>query len=107
MLEPPEIQEYAEASTTPSTDLLKRLAEETKETLRAPQMLTGPVEGRLLEFLVFALQPQRVLELGTYSGYSALSMAAAMPDDGELITCDVWEEANEVARGGLFRGRGV
>ena len=48
-------------------------------TLRAPQMLTGLVEGRLLEFLVFALQPQRVLELGTYSGYSSLSMAAGAP----------------------------
>jgi len=98
MLEPPEIQEYAEASTTPPTDLLERLAEETKETLRAPQMLTGPVEGRLLEFLVFALQPQRVLELGTYSGYSSTSMAPLLPPGGHIDTCEVDETHAAVAR---------
>src|SRR5687768_6220545 len=61
-------------------------------------MLTGAVEGRFLEMLVWISVARRVLEIGTYSGYSALSMAAALPPDGELITCDVWEEANEVAR---------
>ena len=61
-------------------------------------MLTGAVEGRFLEMLVWASGARRVLEIGTYSGYSALSMAAALPDDGVLITCDVWEEAHEVAK---------
>src|SRR5688500_5670317 len=61
-------------------------------------MLTGGVEGRFLEMLVWAMNARRILEIGTYSGYPPLSMAAALPDDGELITCDVWEEANEVAR---------
>jgi caffeoyl-CoA O-methyltransferase len=96
--EPSELTEYAEAHSTPPDALLARLFEETHEKLASPQMLTGAIEGRFLELLVWASGARRILEIGTYSGYSALSMAAAMPDDGELITCDVWEEANEVAR---------
>ena len=53
-------------------------------------MLTGPVEGAFLQMLVWASGARRVLEIGTYSGYSALSMAAALPPDRELITCHVW-----------------
>ena len=98
MPEREEIEEYAQAHSTLPAELLQRLYAETHEKLRAPQMLTGPVEGRFLEMLVWVSNARRVLEIGTYSGYSALSMAAALPDDGELITCDVWEEANEMAR---------
>jgi caffeoyl-CoA O-methyltransferase len=61
-------------------------------------MLTGPIEGRLLEFLVFALRPKRVLELGTYSGYSSLSMAAALPPGGHIDTCEVDPAHAGVAR---------
>jgi caffeoyl-CoA O-methyltransferase len=96
--EPEELDEYAQAHSTPPDELLQRLYDETHEKLEAPQMLTGPTEGRFLEMLVWASKARRVLEIGTYSGYSALSMAAVLPDDGELITCDVWEEANEMAR---------
>jgi caffeoyl-CoA O-methyltransferase len=96
--EPEEIDEYTRAHTTAPDDLLQRLYDETNEKLAAPQMLTGPVEGRFLEMLVWASGARRVLEIGTYSGYSALAMAAALPDDGELITCDVWEDAHEMAR---------
>lgn len=98
MPEPEELDEYARAHTTPPDEPLQRLYDETHEKLSAPQMLTGPVEGRFLQTLVWAAKARRILEIGTYSGYSALSMAAALPDDGELITCDVWEEANEIAR---------
>jgi caffeoyl-CoA O-methyltransferase len=52
-------------------------------------MLTGAIEGRLLEFLVFLGQPRLVLEIGTYSGYSALSMARALPAGGRIITCEL------------------
>lgn len=93
-----EIEEYAEAHTTAPSELLRRLAAETQAELRVPQMLTGPIEGRLLEFLVFAVRPQRVLELGTYSGYSSLSMAAALPPGGHIETCEVDETHAEVAR---------
>jgi caffeoyl-CoA O-methyltransferase len=81
--------EYAERQTTPQDHYLRDLAEETRATQTSPQMLTGPVEGRLLEFLVFLTQPKLVLEIGTYSGYSALSMARALPPDGRVITCEV------------------
>jgi caffeoyl-CoA O-methyltransferase len=98
LLVPDEIEAYAEAHTSAPTDLLRRLAEETRATLRSPQMLTGTVEGRLLEFLVFATGARRVLELGTYSGYSAISMAAALPEGGRIDTCEVDEQHAEVAR---------
>jgi caffeoyl-CoA O-methyltransferase len=95
---PEEIEGYAEAHTTPPDELLRRLADETRATLASPQMLTGTIEGRLLEFLVFATAARRVLELGTYSGYSAISMAAALPSDGHIDTCEVDEQHAAVAR---------
>jgi caffeoyl-CoA O-methyltransferase len=95
---PEPVERYAEAHTTPHDDLLRELAEETRATLRVPEMLTGPVEGRLLQLLVFATRARRVLELGTYSGYSALSMAAGLPEDGEIHTCEIDPEHAEVAR---------
>jgi predicted O-methyltransferase YrrM len=93
-----EIEQYAEEHTTPPDELLAALAEETKATLRSPQMLTGTIEGRLLEMLVWASSARRVLELGTYSGYSALSMAPALPPGGHIDTCEVSDQHAEVAR---------
>jgi caffeoyl-CoA O-methyltransferase len=95
---PEEIEGYAEAHTTPPTELLAELAEETKATLDSPQMLTGKIEGRLLEQLVHALQAKRVLELGTYSGYSSISMAAGLPADGHIDTCEVEQQHADVAQ---------
>jgi predicted O-methyltransferase YrrM len=85
----PAVERYVEEHTTPPNPALERLARETRESLALPQMLTGRVEGRLLEMLVWASGAERVLELGTYSGYSALSMAAALPPGGRLVTCEV------------------
>ena len=93
-----EVEQYAEAHTTAPDALLRELAEETRATLRSPQMLTGTIEGRFLELLVFATGAQRVLEVGTYSGYSALSMAAGLPPDGRIDTCEVEPRHAEVAR---------
>jgi caffeoyl-CoA O-methyltransferase len=95
---PEDIEGYAEAHTTQPSELLLRLAEETRETLRSPQMLTGTIEGRFLEMLVAVTGARRVLELGTYSGYSATSMAAALPPGGHIDTCEVNEENAAVAR---------
>jgi caffeoyl-CoA O-methyltransferase len=95
---PEEIERYAAEHTTPPTELLTALSGETRETLESPQMLTGPIEGRFLEFLVYALKAKRVLELGTYSGHSALSMAAGLPEGGHIDTCEFEEEHAEVAR---------
>jgi predicted O-methyltransferase YrrM len=95
---PEEIDGYAAGHTTRPTELLDRLADETKSTLDAPQMLTGTVEGRFLEFMVFATGAKRVLEFGTYSGYSSISMAAALPDGGHIDTCELEEKHAEVAQ---------
>jgi caffeoyl-CoA O-methyltransferase len=94
----PEIDRYAEEHTTPPPPLLNELAEETRATLECPEMLTGPVEGRFLQTLVFAAAARRVLEIGTYSGYASLSMAQALPPDGHVDTCELREEHAEVAR---------
>jgi caffeoyl-CoA O-methyltransferase len=83
------VEAYAAAHTTPPAPFLRALAEETRATLDAPQMLTGEIEGRFLEFLVFLARPRLVLEIGTYSGYSALSMAQALPDGGRIVTCEL------------------
>ncbi|MGH3130587.1 MAG: O-methyltransferase [Gaiellaceae bacterium] len=93
-----EIERYAAEHTTPPEALLAELADETHASLRAPQMLTGTIEGRFLELLVFASGARRVLEIGTYSGYSALSMAAGLPPDGRIDTCEIDERHAEVAR---------
>jgi len=93
----PEIDRYAEQHTTPHPQLLQELWDETHATLQIPQMLTGPVEGRLLQTLAWSTGARRVLELGTYSGYSALSMAAGLPEDGHIDTCEVDERHAEVA----------
>jgi caffeoyl-CoA O-methyltransferase len=94
----PALVEYIEAHTTPPEPHLAALAEETRASLESPQMLTGAVEGRFLELLVWATAPQLVLELGTYSGYSALSMAPALPDGGRIVTCEVDEQRADFAQ---------
>jgi caffeoyl-CoA O-methyltransferase len=85
----PRIEEYVERFTTPHEPLLAELSEETARELGMPQMLTGPVAGRLLEFLVWSSQPKRVVEIGTFSGHSALAMAAALPDGGRIDACEI------------------
>jgi caffeoyl-CoA O-methyltransferase len=94
----PEIEQYAEAHTTPPDELLQELEEETRATLPIPEMLGGPVLGRLLGLLVFSAGAERVLELGTYSGYSALSMARGLPRGGHIDTCEREPRHAEVAR---------
>lgn len=98
MIVRPEIEAFVEAHTSAPNALLRALAEETRATLDAPQMLTGAVEGRFLELLVFGLGARRVLEIGTYSGYSALSMAAGLPAGGRIDTCELEQKHAEVAR---------
>lgn len=94
----PAIEAYTEAHTTPPPPLLAALAEETQRSLESPGMMVGAVEGRFLELLVFATGARHVLEIGTFSGYSALSMAAGLPPDGRLVTCEIDHRHAEVAR---------
>jgi len=97
-LVPDDIEAYVERHTTAAPPFLADLAAETRATLTSPQMLSGPVEGRLLETLVFATGARRVLELGTYSGYSALWMAGILPPDGRVVTCELDSDRAEFAR---------
>ncbi|HWH45387.1 MAG TPA: class I SAM-dependent methyltransferase [Thermoleophilaceae bacterium] len=95
---PPQIDSYVEAHTSEPPEHLRRLAEDTHAELECPRMLTGAVEGRFLEMLVHASGARLVLELGTYSGYSALSMAQALPADGRIVSCEISEEHAAFAR---------
>jgi len=94
----PKVDAYAEAHTTPSGELFERLAAETRETTEWPQMMVGEVEGRFLEFLVRLGGARRVLELGTFTGYSSLSMARGLPEGGRVITCDVNPDTTAIAQ---------
>jgi caffeoyl-CoA O-methyltransferase len=94
----PKIEEYAEAHTTPDGELFERLAEETRAKTTAPQMMVGRIEGRFLATLVALSDARRILEFGTFTGYSSISMASALPPDGKVITLDVDPEATAIAR---------
>src|SRR3954452_2834242 len=93
----PEIDAYVEAHTSPPVGPLSKLIELTR-TMPGAGMMTGPVEGRLLEFLVFALRPKLVLEIGTFTGYSSISLASALPPGGKVVTCDINPETQQIAR---------
>jgi len=93
-----EIEEYAKLYTSNEPELLKELAEFTETNMPMAQMLTGKIEGRLLKMLVALTGAKTVLEIGMFTGYSALSMAEALPDDGQLITCDIDEEVAKLAK---------
>jgi caffeoyl-CoA O-methyltransferase len=94
----PRVEEYAEAHSSPNGELFERLAAETREKSDVPQMMVGLLEGQFLGALVRSLRAKRILELGTFTGYSSISMALALPPDGRMVTCDVNEETTEVAR---------
>jgi caffeoyl-CoA O-methyltransferase len=85
----PRVEEYVERLTTAHEGLLAELTAETASELGSEQMLTGPVAGRFLETLVWFGQPRRILEIGTFSGHSALSMAAALPEGGHIDACEI------------------
>lgn len=92
------IELYASEHCQQEPELLKKLSQETRDTLPSSRMLTGRIEGRLLKLLALLVGARRILEIGTFSGYSALSMAEALPENGELITCDVNPICLAVAR---------
>lgn len=95
---PEAIEEYVKQHTVEEPDLLQELAHETYKKTPVPQMQVGHVQGTLLRFFVEMIEATRVLEIGTFTGYSALAMAEGLPKDGTLVTCDVDGETTVMAR---------
>ena len=93
-----EIQDYAENYTSPESDLLTELLQKTYSERDDKSMLSGFYQGRLLAMFSKMLQPKRILEIGTYMGYSALCLAEGLADDGKIITLDMQPETNEIAK---------
>ena len=92
------VEDYAAEHTTELDELFEHLAEETREKTTAPQMMVGRIEGGFLAALVRLTGAKRILELGTFTGYSSIAMASALPPEGRIITCDVDADATAIAR---------
>jgi len=92
------IEQYVFEHTQAEGELLARLQMETYADLECPQMVSGRTVGRFLKLQAQLLGARRILEVGTFSGYSALSMAEALPEDGRLYTCDEDPRAIAVAK---------
>lgn len=93
------LDDYIRSHTTPERSELYRLWRATNTQLVRGRMASGHVQGQLLRMLVGMVRPRRILEVGTFSGYSALAMAAALPPGGELYTFEVNDEMEDFARG--------
>jgi predicted O-methyltransferase YrrM len=94
----PDLQRYAEDHTSTETDLLRRINRDTHARVMAPRMLSGHLQGRLLSMISKMIRPQRILEIGTYTGYSAICLAEGLTSDGHLTTVDINEELEESVR---------
>jgi caffeoyl-CoA O-methyltransferase len=94
----PELHGYVVEHGAPQDELLRRLAAETAELGGIAIMQIAPEQGALMTLLVRAIGARRALELGTFTGYSAICIARGLPDDGELVSCDVNEEWAGMAR---------
>lgn len=92
------LERYVDEHTSPEEELLRELDRETNLRTVAPRMLSGHIQGRLLEMLVRMFRPHRVLEIGTFTGYSALSMAAGLDDDARIDTIEVDDELEAFTR---------
>lgn len=95
---PEKIEAYCLRHTTVGDKLLRELEKYTQRHCADPQMLIGPFEGALLVLLVRLCGARRVLEIGTFTGYSALCMAEALPKNGQLITCEIRPKHAEIAQ---------
>lgn len=90
------LENYIAQHSSPEEDLLQKLSRETHLKVQMPQMLSGHVQGQLLSLLSKMIQPKRVLEIGTFTGYSAICLAQGLADDGLLYTIDINEELSPI-----------
>jgi caffeoyl-CoA O-methyltransferase len=93
------LQEYSEKHTSPESPLLSKINRDTHLKVMRPRMLSGQLQGRLLSLISKMVQPKRILEIGTYTGYSALCLAEGLQQGGTLITLDKNEELESRVRG--------
>ena len=90
--------QYTEGHTSPESDLLRKINRETHSQILMPQMLSGHLQGRILAFFSKMIKPTRVLEIGTYTGYSSICLAEGLKENGTLITIDINEELEQRVR---------
>ncbi|MEM6522904.1 MAG: O-methyltransferase [Bacteroidota bacterium] len=93
-----EIQKYAELHTEEESAILSKINRDTNANVVMPRMLSGHMQGRMLSVFSNMVQPRRVLEIGTYTGYSALCLAEGLVEDGKVITLDINEELEDKVR---------
>ncbi len=93
----PEIEAYAEAHSAAESEICRALREETYQTMEFPHMIVGPLEGAFLKMMALLVEAKRVLEIGTFTGYSALCFAEVLPEDGRVITCEIDPESAALA----------
>ena len=94
----PEIEAYAATHSAAESEVCRMIREETDRTQDCPQMVVGALEGAFLKVMVQAVQARQVLEIGTFTGYSALAMAEALPDTGTILTCEIDPDSAAFAR---------
>ena len=95
------IFEYIEQHSSPESDVLQQITRRTHLEVINPRMLSGHVQGRVLSMLSKMIQPKRILELGTFTGYSALCLAEGLTEDGELVTLEHNDEMEDAIRRNL------
>lgn len=94
----PELSEYSERHTSPESDLLKKIARDTNARVMMPRMLSGHLQGRFLSMVSKMIRPKNILEIGTYTGYSAICLAEGLSPGGRLFTLDENEELESRVR---------
>lgn len=92
----PELQAYAERFTSPEPEVLAALNRETWQNVARPRMLSGHIQGRMLSFFSKMLRPHRILEIGTYTGYSAICLAEGLAEGGRIDTIDIDADLEEM-----------
>lgn len=97
---------YCEAHTTPEDPLLRKITRETQAKVLMPRMLSGHLQGKMLELITKMIQPEMILEIGTYTGYSGICLARGLKKGGKLITLDINDELETMARG-FFEASGL
>lgn len=95
---PDDLEKYTEDHTSPESDLLTRINRETHLEVLMPRMLSGHLQGRVLSAFSHMIRPTCILEIGTYTGYSAICLAEGLETDGKLYTIDINEELEDRVR---------